>query len=364
MKFECKSKTLVTVVNSVSKARSKQSNQNYLQDIHLQLDDHILTLRATNLEVSCEKSISVKGIHNGKCIIKGDTLLKIIQSLQQEDESLICELIDGVFSIKREKGLIELKTTPYEDFPTLPSQGQLLGTLPITTFLSLIRDVSFCAATTEIKPEIASVYIYTTDKHIISVATDSYRLAEKVLDIPGDIQIHILIPQKHIADIIAILNDEEGDITLYKNEGIITCISESGLTLCIHTVTGQFPDYKQLFPKAFITKITTQKEEIQKALTLTTYFTENYSQVTCVFASSTLTVHSRNESIGQVTNTIPTKQHGDDIEANYNNKYFLDVFSHTKGKQLEFSFTSSTRPVFIQSTEDISFTYLLMPLTR
>jgi DNA polymerase-3 subunit beta len=122
--------------------------------------------------------------------------------------------------------------------------------------------------------------------------------------------------------------------------------------------------YLQLFPKSFTTTCILQKEELQKALTLTTYFTENYSQVTCVFAKNSLTVHSKNEHIGQVTNTINTEQQGDDIEANYNNRYFLDVFSHTKGKQLSFSFTISTRPVFITSTEDISFTYLLMPLTR
>ena len=364
MKFECKSETLIIVVNSVSKARSKQSNQTYLQDIHFELDDHILTLRATNLEISCEKSISVKGVYNGKCIIKGETLLKIIQSLQKQNESIMCELIDGIFSIIREKGVIELKTTPYEDFPTLPSQGELLGSINTSIFLSLIRDVSFCAATTEIKPEIASVYIYTTDKQIISVSTDSYRLAEKVLDNTTQINISILIPQKHITDIMAIINEEQGDIVLYKNEGIITCVSESGLTLCIHTTTGQFPDYKQLFPKTFTTTIQTQKEEIQKALTLTTYFTENYSQVTCVFTNNTLTVHSRNESIGQVTNTITTEQKGEDIEANYNNKYFLDVFSHSKGKSLQLSFTTPNKPVFIKSTEDISFTYLLMPLTR
>jgi hypothetical protein len=44
MKFECKSGTLVKSVTVVAKARSKQSNQNYLQDIHMELDDHILTI--------------------------------------------------------------------------------------------------------------------------------------------------------------------------------------------------------------------------------------------------------------------------------------------------------------------------------
>jgi DNA polymerase-3 subunit beta len=365
MKFECKGTSLITVVTSVSKARSKQTSQNYLQDIHIELENHLLTLRATNLEISCEKSVSVKGIQNGKCIVKGDTLVKITQLLQKQDETLVCELIDGVFSIKKESGVIELKTTPYEDFPTLPTQGESLGVISNKILTSIIRDVSFCAATTEIKPEISSVYIYTENETTITaVATDSYRLAEKRSDLHKPLTLSILIPQKHIVDILSILSEELGDISLYKNESIITCISESGLTLCLHTVTGQFPDYKQLFPKAFTTNVLIQKEDLQKALNLTTYFTEDYSQVECIFANNIVTTHSKNESIGQATNTIQSKQEGDDTEAKYNNKFFLESLSHVTGKQIELYFTTPNRPVFIKGTEDATFTYLLMPLTR
>lgn len=364
MKFECKSGILVSVVSSVSKARSKQTSQSYLQDIYLELDNHLLTLRATNLEISCEKSVSVKGIQNGKCIIKGDTFVKIIQILQTQDEPLICELIDGVFSITRKTGVIELKTTPYEDFPTLPQQGELIGSLPASTITTIIRDVSFCAATTEIKPEIASVYLYTQGKDIISVATDSYRLAEKITTINQQLSFSILIPQKYLSEIISILSEEQGTISLYINEGILTCVSETGLTLCIHIITGQFPDYKQLFPKTFTTTVQIQKEDLYKTLTLTTYFTENYSQVKCVFANNTLTVHSRSETIGQTTNTIPSKQEGNDIEVTYNNKYFLDVLSHLENTTINLSFTTPNRPVFISSSNNTTFTYLLMPLTR
>lgn len=364
MKFECKSGTLVSVVSSTAKARSKQSSQNYLQDIHVELENHLLTLRATNLEISCEKSVSVKGIQNGKCIVKGDTLIKVAQLLQAQDETLSCELIDGIFSIKRGSGVIELKTTPYEDFPTLPNQGDSVGQIPSKDLVTLLREVSFCSATTEIKPEIASVYIHTQGKDIVSVATDSYRLAEKILPLEKPITFSVLIPQKYVSDIIAILSEEEGEISLFLNEGILTCVSGNGLTLCIHIITGQFPDYKQLFPKAFTTEIITQKDELQKALTLTTYFTENYAQVKCIFTNNTFTAHSSSESIGQTTNTIKTKQTGGDIEATYNNRYFLDTIPHIEGGEVKLSFTTPNRPMFIVSTKDKSFTYLLMPLTR
>ncbi len=363
MKFECKGGALVTAVQQVAKARSKQSGQNYLQDIHFSLDTHQLSLRATNLELFCEKSISVKGIQNGSCILQGETFVRIIPFLQKNDSVLSCELIDGVFSITSENEVIEIKVTPYEDFPTLPPQGNPVGKISKENLTILLKEVSFCAATTEIKPEIASVYLYTKDSTIVSVATDSYRLAEKVLEAPEGLSLSVLIPQKHIADILYIISEESSDLELSLYESILT-ITTSNLTLCIHTVTGQFPDYKQLFPKEFTTTATLLKEDIQKSLTLTTFFTEQYSQVKCVFTDKSLTLHSKNEAIGQVTNSVPIVKEGEDIEVSYNNRYFLDVLSHITGNTLVCSFTVPQKPVFIQSKEDITFTYLLMPLNR
>lgn len=363
MKFECKGDVFIKAVQQVSRARSKQQSQNYLQDLHLELDTHLLTLRATNLELFCEKSIPVKGLTNGTCILQGEAFLRILSTFQSIDTVLVCEVVDGVFSITTERGVVEIKTTPYEDFPTLPSSGALMGTISKEEINTLLKEVSFCAATTDIKPEIASVYFYTKDDLIYSVATDSYRLAEKSIPNTTGLECSVLIPQKHISDILQILSDESENFTLSQYESIFS-ISTSNLTLSIHTVTGQFPDYRQLFPKEFTTTVTLSKEELQKTLTLTTFFNEQYSQVECIFTDDKVTFHSKNEAIGQVTHTIESKKEGGDIEVKYNNRYFLDVISHIQGNTINCLFTTPNRPMFIRGSQDISFTYLLMPLNR
>ncbi len=363
MKFECKGEIFIKAVQQVSRARSKTQSQQSLQDIHLEVMNHLLTLRATNLELFCEKSIPIKGVVNGACLLQGETLLRIISTFNSKDVTLTCEIINGVFAITTEKGVIEIKTTPYEDFPNLPSQGEQLGSLPKESIITLLREVSFCSASTDIKPEISSVFIYTKDNFIYSVATDSYRLAEKVLPNDKDLEFSFLIPEKHVGEILQILNEEDGDILISKNEGILSLTSNT-LTLSIHTITGHFPDYRQLFPKEFTTTVSLSKEELHKALLLTTFFNEQYSQVECVFTESKCTVHSKSDKIGQVTHTIPITKEGDDIEVKYNNKFFIDVLSHIEGDGITCRFTTSNKPLFIQGKQDITFTYLLMPLNR
>jgi DNA polymerase-3 subunit beta len=363
MKFECRGEVFIKAVQQVARARSKNQSQNYLQDIHLELDTHLLTLRATNLELFCEKSIPVKGVVNGNCLVQGETFLRILSTFQSLDTVLTCEVTEGVFSITTDKGVVEIKTTPYEDFPTLPSQGERIGAISKENINLLLKEVSFCAATTDIKPEIASIYVYTKDDLIYSVATDSYRLAEKSIPNETNLECSILIPQKHVGDILQILQDENEEFTVSQYESIIS-FSTSNLTLSIHTVTGQFPDYRQLFPKAFTTTVTLSKEELQKTLTLTTFFNEQYSQVECVFTEEKVTFHSRNERVGQVTHSIQSTREGEDIEVKYNNRYFLDVLPHIEGGTVHCLFTTPNRPMFIKGIKDISFTYLLMPLNR
>jgi DNA polymerase-3 subunit beta len=363
MKFECKGEVFIKAVQQVSRARSKVMSQNLLQDIHLEVSNHLLTLRATNLELFCEKSIPIKGIVNGVCLLQGETLLRIISTFNSKDVTLTCEIIGGVFSITTEKGVIEIKTTPYEDFPILPNQGENVGSLPKGAIDTLLREVSFCSATTDIKPEISSIFVYTKDNFIYAVATDSYRLAEKVIPNDKDLDFSFLIPQKHIGEILQIINEEEGDIILSRSNNILS-LTGNTLTLSIHTITGHFPDYRQLFPKEFTTIVSLSKDELQKALLLTTFFNDQYSQVECIFTDNKCTVHSKSEKVGQVTHTITTVKEGDDIEMKYNNKFFLEVLPHIEGDTITCMFTTPNKPLFIQGKKDITFTYLLMPLNR
>ncbi len=363
MKFECKGEVFIKAVQQVSRARSKVQSTNLLQDIHLEVDNHLLTLRATNLELFCEKSIPVKGVVKGSCLLQGETLLRIISTFNSKDITLVCELINEVFTITTEKGVIEIKTSAYEDFPKLPAQGEHVGSLPREMIDKLLREVSFCGATTDIKPEISSVFVYTKDNYIYSVATDSYRLAEKTVPNEKDLDFSFLITQRHIGEILQILNEEEGDILISRSQNIIS-LTSSTLTLSVHTITGHFPDYRQLFPKEFTTTVTLSKEELQKALLLTTFFNEQYSQVECIFTDNKCTVHSKSDKVGQVTHTIPAHKVGEDIEMKYNNKFFLDVLPHIEGDTLVCMFTTPNKPLFIKGTQDTTFTYLLMPLNR
>ena len=83
-----------------------------------------------------------------------------------------------------------------------------------------------------------------------------------------------------------------------------------------------------------------------------------------MFTNTKCTVHSKSEKVGQVTHSIDIQKEGEDIEVKYNNKFFLDVLPYIQGDIITCMFTTPNKPLFIQSKQNATFTYLLMPLNR
>ena len=371
MKFEINSIKLFKIINQVSKARNKNTLNSYLGNIYIKSEENNLTMRATNLEITCEKSVSMKGVVNGECLISGDILTKVSNYFSSIDTNITCELVDDIFIIEYQKNKIQLKTTKLEDFPKIPKTGNYLTNIKIKTYIDLIRSVAFCASTSEIKPEIASVYIYSKNDELYSVATDSFRLAEKKIVFKTNNDINILISQKNINEKISILenlvDEDDGDeLELYSNDNILT-IQKGNTTLAIRSINGNFPDYRQLFPKEWTTKVEVNKTELKNTLNLSTIFVNNYSYIDLEVDSdnSTIKSKSKNDKIGALEKEITPKLiSGDSLAASYNSNYFLEGISHISSDDVELLFTQSNRPLFIKDGKDESFTYLLMPLNK
>ena len=140
-----------------------------------------------------------------------------------------------------------IKTLPTDDFPSLPEIGKDDNSFKVNTtdFLKGMQAVWYSASTTTIKQELASVYVYTYDKKIIFVGTDSFRLAEKTLTAKGNSEFEpILIPIKNVGEIIKVfeyLGDQ--DIDVYVNQNQISFKTES-LYITSRLIDGNFPDYK------------------------------------------------------------------------------------------------------------------------
>src|SRR5207253_1390922 len=156
-------------------------------------------------------------------------------------------------------------------FPTIPHiDGEKTLKLSAKELIRGIKAVWYSAASSSMKPELSSVYVYTDHDGLIFASTDSFRLAEKHIKMKGVEDFgSILIPVKNVPEIMRILEGCPGDVEISLTKNQIS-FSYSGVYLTSRVVDGVFPDYKQIIPKDFKTKVTVLKQDVASALKVAT----------------------------------------------------------------------------------------------
>jgi DNA polymerase-3 subunit beta len=229
-----------------------------------------------------------------------------------------------------------------------------------------IRAVYFAAATTDIKPEIASIFIYTDGHNLVFVATDSFRLAEKKVKLKQQVEIaKILLPYKNIPDILRVLDSAPESVMVTFDTHALS-IRSGNMYFTTRLIDGGFPDYRIIIPKEEKTKIILLRQELLSTLRLATMFVDNFSQITITVSpeKKSVTLSSMNTDVGKSETALDAVITGEAIEVVLNSKYLLDVFQSIEDDSIQLSFTEANKAIVVRGVHDQSFLYLLMPSKR
>jgi DNA polymerase-3 subunit beta len=168
-----------------------------------------------------------------------------------KNKNVTLESEEGNLKITTETNKTVIKSLNHEDFPTIPVlKGEKTLNLSARDFIKGIKSVWYSSATSSMKPELSSIYIYSEDDTSIFVATDSFRLAEKKVKMKNAKDIgSLLIPVKNVPDILRVLEACEGEVEVSFTKNQIS-FRYNGVYLTSRVVDGVFPDYRQIIPKS------------------------------------------------------------------------------------------------------------------
>lgn len=365
MKVNCNTEKLKNAVVLADRMTGKTLTLPILHAVLLTATGKTLKIRATNLNVGIEIEIPAQIEVEGTVVVKGDVLANVCNLLIATSDVTL-SLDHENITISSSNTTTVIKCIPPEEFPALPVVEGDVFEIKSTNLQEGIRSVYFSAASTEIKPEIASIFLYSEDSTMYFVATDSFRLAEKKLKIKGlpDIS-KILIPYKNITDVLRVLDvcTETVRVSYTRNQ---LSISGNGVYFTTRLIDGAFPQYTLIIPKEEITKAVVMKQELINTLRLSTIFADKFLQVSFSVMPSQkqVLISSKNSDVGSSVSTIDAVIEGEEIDVVFNLKYFIDVFQTLAGDSVSISFTKPTKPILVKSVHDTSFLYLLMPTNR
>jgi DNA polymerase-3 subunit beta len=362
MNISCGNQSLQKALSVVEKFVGKKDTLAVLSCVVFEVTKNKVVLKATNLESGCEVVLPAKVLEEGIVAVPGSNLSSVIRNLRGDHVSLR-KTAEGMLAIETPSGVLSMKTLSPEEFPHIPKNNTTPIEIPRTQFIESVQAVSSAASTSLIRPEFASVCLSAHDSFLTTVATDSFRLAEKKVPYKGpDIQ-ELLIPIKNCSDIVSILERlEEENILLSVEDGQLS-LSVGSVYVVSRVIDAQFPNYSSIMPKQFSTTVTFLKEDIIQTLRKARFFSHNTQQVTFTITKD-CSVSAHHHDVGDMKEVVESKVVGDPITINFNIPYILDCFPSIKTDSVEFCFSGVGKPLIIKGVGDSTYTYLISPLNR
>lgn len=366
MKIECVKEKLREALSLADKVTGKHLTLPVLSCVLLEAKNKQLTVRATNLDLGLEIKVPVKIEKDGVVAVPANILTSFLSEVRSE-KPLSLDVVNQNLSVSASGNRTVIKCLGAEDFPTIPSvAGESVFVVEPTAFIKGLRAVWYSAAISSMKPELSSVYVYPDVESLVFVATDSFRLAEKRIKTKGEKDFaSILIPFKNVAEIIRVLETASGEVEVHLSKNQIA-FSWGGVYLTSRVVEGNFPDYRQIIPKEFKTEAVVLKQDLLQALRLANIFSDNFNQLNIRTDSKgkLLEFKTKNNEVGENTNTLDAALSGDPLDMNFNYKYIVDCLPSIEADSVSLSFSGQNRPLVVSGVGDKSFTYLVMSMNR
>jgi DNA polymerase-3 subunit beta len=369
MKLICLQENFKKGLNNVSNITGKNLTLPILNNILLTADKKQLRLSTTDLEMAIISQIQCKIEREGSVTVPAKLLVNFINNLP--NNKIDINIKNNIVSLKCENYNSTIKGLDAKDFPIIPKiKNEPIIEIDSFEFKNALEQVIGFVSVSDIRPEISGVlFDFSNEKRIKFVATDSFRLGEKILNIKNskikkeEIK-SIIIPYKTVQELIKIISNSENvnlKISIENNQ-ILFDLGET--QIISRLIEGNYPNYQQLIAKQFDTTIIVKREELIKAVKIGSFFSSKINDVRIRVNSkkSEIEVFSQDIELGENSSEIKGEIKGKDVEIIFNHKYLLDGLSDINTEKITIGLNGETSPGIIRPESKDEFTYIIMPI--
>jgi DNA polymerase-3 subunit beta len=338
-----------------------------LQHILAEVNDHEMTLKATDMELAFEAVVPVEGQGNRVVAIPGKKFIETVRVYP--DGLLTLEWPDTGNRIwLRAKGFnSEHNIQPGEGFPELPKPepGLPKVTVPAQAFRKAIQLGSISVSKDATKPALSGVLLHLGKHFIRVVSTDGFRLA--VVEVPCETGLEIdarLIVPRRALDLLPSSLGDDGQLTLSWDERSLF-MDQPGLKFSTRRVTGNYPAYEKVLPAELPRKVIIDREDFLRTLRVVGLKKDDYNKnVRLFFEFPNLRVFFQHPDEGVNQGTLAFSGEEQPLELAFNIDYLTELLERLPGEEVVYQFKDDVgQGIFMSpSIEDMSFRYILMPV--
>jgi len=363
MKLICEGLDLSDAVLKVIKATASKTTNPILEGIKLRASEDTLTLSATDLELSIERTIPADVKIEGEVVVPGKFFAEFVKKLSGEQIELT---LDDKNSLKIEytdsEGFLQCMNA--EEFPQIKELVNPEKVVMKTRdFRDLINKTIFSVAIDDARPILKGCLFEIGQEEITGVALDGYRLAlVKKPIISSTSAFSCIVPARTLGEISRLLDDSEREIEVYiqKNYMLVKVDSTKIIT---RLLDGEFINYKQVIPQNTSSVVTINKKQLEFGLERASLLAkmDRNNLVKFDIRDKLLTLTSSSD-IGNVTENITIALDGKDLSIAFNARYFSECMRTIEDEFIRINFTSPIAPCTIEAAESKEYLYLILPM--
>ncbi len=371
MKITLLKENLKKAINLVQKTIVQNPTLPILKNILIRKEKNKLILIGTDLELAIKSWLNIKADSDEKIetTIPASAFSSFINNLFEEKINLNIE--KSQITIQTQNLKAKFQGLDAQDFPIIPkvkkiNKFEIDAQILKNSFESVINASSLNSS----RPEISGVLFYFNGQELILAATDSFRLAQKTISskyFKTDLKENFkaLIPLKTVGEfirVVELVNPEAYIDIFFDQNQVLFDFSET--QIISRLVNANFPEYQEIIPKHFTTKISTSKEKIISSIKISSIFSSQINDLKIKVPENlkNLEFYTQDASLGENKVLVEAKIQGKGLEISFNFKYLLDGLKPIKDDKIFIGFNENNSPSLIRSEKDETYIYILMPI--
>lgn len=363
MKIICLQENLKNSLNLTQNIIGRNLTLPILNNVLLTTEDGRLRISSTNLEIGINTWTAGKVERGGSITCPAKVLANFVNNLPNKKVEL--EAKNNTLIIKCDNFKAILNCLPADDFPIIPKiKEPSLIEINNNDFKEALVKVVGAASLSESRPEISGIFLKFEKRELRLAATDSFRLAEKIVSDPNRKSEEIkalIVPQRTIQEVIRILGEKSGETKVCLGDGQI--LFDGGEVQVIsRLIDGQYPDYQQIIPREFSSQALIDRNDLLSVIRAAAVFSNKNNNIRFYLNDNELEVLAQDVDLGENKSQIKAQVKGKKIEVNFNYRYLLDGLANINTKQVFLGLISDSNPAVLKPVGDESYIYLVMPI--
>lgn len=366
MKIATKREDLLPALMQVASIVERRQTLPILANILVKVNNGIMTLIATDLEVEVNTRVSVEAEGDVDFTVPARKITDICKALN-EGADINLQVEGDKVVLRSGRGRYTLSTLPAADYPSLDvavASEEL--TIPQGKLKHLLEKTQFAMAQQDVRYYLNGLLMEGRPGKLRVVATDGHRLAlcDVALENNEAVNLQAIVPRKAVMELNRLLDaDPEAPAIQMQFSPSHMRIEFPDGSFTSKLVDGRYPDYAKVIPTGNTFNLIADRNQLKQALSRTAILSnEKFRGVRFKVESDLLHLMAHNPEHEEAEDEVEVSFDGEELTIGFNVGYLVDVLNVLEGEEVKMGLIDATASCVITGVDQDNARYVVMPM--